>query len=591
VKIINPEYTVERIAARMKDAATRKDDVPELDRSFSEGVGSSERLSAAAPLEGRPSLQQIALQPPFQPHADDRYHINDLLKYHDKQFIQNAYRAILKRDPDRTGYSGFIEGLRNGRLNKIDVLARLRYSSEGRAKKVQTEGLIFPALIRMGYRLPILGYLLHLIVAFLRLPTMIRNQQQFESHVLAQMEIVAGSINQAAQDLQVHNQRISILANEQQSSRDLILARLTELTDYFENKLSLEKSEREQQALQRQQELQQEREWRQQELQEEREWRQQESDQRLRENEERQRENEARQREIAKTQQDLVSLSDNVKQEVDRMLQKQQQVNSELTLQNERLTVLLEEARNRLPAPFDEAQLQTFALEETRALDALYASFDEHFRGSKEEIKERLKVYLPIVTTSGNGKPATPILDLGCGRGEWLELLNEESLTATGIDSNRILVEQCRKLGLEVVEADLLNYLRTLPDASLGGLTGFHIVEHLSIEVLVKLIDEAMRVLRPGGVVIFETPNPQNVLVGSCNFYFDPTHRNPLPYQVLKFLVEARGFVDVKVLNLHPSDDTPVEGDSDLAKRFNRYFYGPMDYGLVAWKIAGVSDR
>ena len=583
MKIINPEYNVERIAARMKAAATRRNDVPELDRSFSEEVaGSSERLSAAVPLEGRPSLQQIALQPPFQPHADDRYHINDLLKYHDKNFIQNAYRAILKRDPDGAGYTGFIEGLRSGRLNKIDVLARLRYSSEGRAKKVHTEGLLFPALIRLGYRLPILGYLLHLIVALLRLPSMIRNQQQFESHVLAQMEIVAGSINQAAQDLQVHNQRISILANEQQSSRDLILARLTELSDYFENKLSLEKSEREQEALLRQKEVQ-----------EEREWRQQEGNQRQRENEERQRENEARQREIAITQQDLVALGNNVKQEVDRMLQKQQQVTSELTLQNQRLTVLLEEARNRLPAPFDEAQLQTFAREETRALDALYASFDEHFRGSEEEIKDRLKVYLPIVMNSGNGKSATPILDLGSGRGEWLELLKEKSLTATGVDSNRVLVEQCRERGLEVFEADLLNYLRKLPDASLGGLTGFHIVEHLTIEVLVKLIDEAMRVLRPGGVVIFETPNPQNVLVGSCNFYFDPTHRNPLPYQVLKFLVEARGFVVVKVLNLHPSDDAPVEGDSDLAKRFNQYFYGPMDYGLVAWKIPGetMDDR
>ena len=549
MKIINPEYTVERIVAKMKAAATRRDSVPELDRSFSEGdADNSERLSAAVPLEGLHSIQQIALQPPFQPHADDSYHINDLLKYHDKNFIQNAYRAILKRGPDAAGYTGFIEALRSGRLNKIDVLARLRYSSEGRAKKVRTEGLLFPALVRVGYRLPILGYLLHLIVATLRLPSMIRNQQQFESHVLAQMEIVAGSINQAAQDLQVHNQRISILANEYQSSRDLILARITELTNHFENKLSLERSQREQEALQRRQEVQEERERRQREVQEDREWRQQESDRRQRENEERQHENEARQREIANTQQDLVILGNNVKQEVDGMLQKQQQVTSELTLQNQRLTVLLEEARNRLPAPFDEAQLQTFALEETRSLDALYASFDEHFRGSKEEIKERLKVYLPIVMTSRNGKPATPILDLGCGRGEWLELLHEESLTATGVDSNRVLVEQCRERGLEVVEADLLNYLRKLPDASLGGLTGFHIVEHLAIEVLVKLIDEAMRVLRPGGVVIFETPNPQNVLVGSCNFYFDPTHRNPLPYQVLKFLVEARGFVDVKVL-------------------------------------------
>ena len=448
----------------MKAAATRKD-VPELDRSFAAILNSSERSSAAASLDGPASIPQIALQPPFQPHADDRYHINDLLKYHDKNFVQNAYRAILKRGPDASGYTGFIEALRSGRLNKIDVLARLRYSSEGRAKKVQTEGLLFPALVRVGYRLPILGYLVHLVVATLRLPTMIRNQQQFESHVLAQMEILAGSINQAAENLDVHNQQISTLAKEHQTSRDLILAQLKELTDYFEKKLSVETSQREREALQRQQEFREERERRQrevqegrerrqQEVQEDREWREQERNQRQRENEERQRENEARQREIATTQQGLSALGNNVKLEVDRMLQKQQQVTSELTLQNQRLTVLLEEARNRLPGPFDESQLQTFALEETRALDALYASFDEHFRGSKRQIKDRLRVYLPIVMTNGIGKPRTPILDIGCGRGEWLELLHEEKIFAKGVDANRILVEQCRERGLDVVEAD-----------------------------------------------------------------------------------------------------------------------------------------
>jgi len=553
----------------MKIAAARRDDLTEPARSFpADPLDSSESLAAAMALEGAAGIQQIVLQPPFKPHDDDTYHVNDLLKYHDQKFIQNAYRAILKRGPDAAGYKGFIAGLRSGRLNKIDILARLRYSSEGRAKKVRTDGLLLPAVVRMGYRLPIFGYLLHLVVGIMRLPAMIQNQQQFEAHVLAQMEIVAGSINRVAQGLQVHDQQISTLAREHQSSRDQILRRLTELTDYFEKKLSLEASQRQQEALQRQRE----------------------------ESARRQQDSEQRQRENAKTQQELVDLgsgvkreidhlSSSVKREIDRVFQKQQQVSSELVLQNQRLTLVLEEARRRLPAPFDQDQLQTLAQEQTHALDAFYAAFDEHFRGSKEEIKERLKVYLPIVRAGGIGVASTPILDVGCGRGEWLELLSEEGLTATGVDANRILVAQCRERGLDVVEDDLMNYLRNLPDGSLGGITGFHVVEHLPIETLVKLIDEALRVLQPGGVVLFETPNPQNVLVGSCNFYFDPTHRNPLPSQVLKFLIESRGFVSVKILNLNPSDEAPVEGDSELAKRFNQYFYGPMDYGLVAWKI------
>ncbi len=551
----------------MKVAAARRDDLPHTNPSLSGDTSdSSESLAAKMVFEGAARVEQIVLQPPFQPHDDDIYHVNDLLQYHDQKFIQNAYRAILKRGPDAAGYKGFIEGLRSGRLNKIDILARLRYSSEGRAKNVRTEGLLLPAVVRMGYRLPILGYLLHLLVGIMRLPPMIRNQQQFEAHVLAQMEIIAGSINGVAQGLQVHDQQISTLVKEHQTSRDLILMRLTELTDYFEKKVSLEASQRRQEALQWQQKSQEESDHRQQEV---LQWQQKAQEERQREN--------------AKMQQELVALSTNVTREMDRVFQKQQQVSAELVLQNQRLTLVFEEARRRLPAPFDQDQLQTLAEEDRHALDAFYAAFDEHFRGSKEEIKERLKAYLPIVRA--HGVAPTPILDVGCGRGEWLELLNEEGLTATGVDANRILVEQCRARGLEVVEDDLMDYLRSLSDASLGAITGFHIVEHLPIETLVKLIDETMRVLQPEGVVIFETPNPQNVLVGSCNFYFDPTHRNPLPHQVLKFLVESRGFVGTKILNLNPSDEAPVEGDSELAKRFNQYFYGPMDYGLVAWKL------
>jgi hypothetical protein len=90
-----------------------------------------------------------------------------------------------------------------------------------------------------------------------------------------------------------------------------------------------------------------------------------------------------------------------------------------------------------------------------------------------------------------------------------------------------------------------------------------------------------VRVIKSGGLVILETPNPQNVLVGSCNFYFDPTHRNPLPSPVMKFLLDSRGYTGVEVVNLNPSDEAPVAGDSELVRRFNEYFYGPMDYAVV----------
>jgi SAM-dependent methyltransferase len=252
---------------------------------------------------------------------------------------------------------------------------------------------------------------------------------------------------------------------------------------------------------------------------------------------------------------------------------------TESVLQERRITLLVEEARKRLP-------VQSVADEANYVLDALYVSFEDQFRGTRADIKERLRVYLPILQEAQLGSKTRPILDVGCGRGEWLELLQETGLWGQGVDQNRVLVEQCQRRGLRVVENDVLTYLHRLPDASLGAVTGFHIVEHLPLEVLIKLLDETVRVLTSGGVAIFETPNPQNVLVSSHNFYLDPTHRNPLPSSIIKFMAEARGLCQVQIFELHPYPEASrvQEADLDVAKRFNEYFYGPQDYAVVGWK-------
>jgi len=274
------------------------------------------------------------------------------------------------------------------------------------------------------------------------------------------------------------------------------------------------------------------------------------------------------------------SLATQLRAEIQNLYQRLQEARVELVLQGERVARLLDGLRAGSSDPSQSAQVE-IAAEAGHALDAFYLSLEDHFRGDRVEIKERLRVYLPWIERGGIGRDDRLLLDVGCGRGEWLELLQEQGVRAVGVDSNRALARQCRELNLEVVEADLISHLRGLPDASLGAITGFHIIEHLPIEALVKFLDETVRVLKPGGLVIFETPNPQNVLVGTCNFYFDPTHRNPLPSPIARFLVESRGFTNVEVLNLNPSDELPVAGDSDLVRRFNQYFYGPMDYAVV----------
>jgi len=262
-----------------------------------------------------------------------------------------------------------------------------------------------------------------------------------------------------------------------------------------------------------------------------------------------------------------------------------ERVRSETVQQGSRIGLLLEEARRRLPEPFDDEQLKTLADEAQHALDALYLMFEDQFRGSRADVRDRLRVYLPVLEGVRAGSPGARVLDVACGRGEWLELLREVGLVARGVDRSRAMIEHCRGLGLEVAEAELIEHLRKLPSGSLGAVTGFHIVEHLPVADLIHLLDETVRVLLPGGVAIFETPNPANVLVATQTFYLDPTHRNPLPSAMLQFLAEARGLCRVEVRELHPHPRSErIRRDDAVARRFNEHFYGPRDYAVIGYK-------
>jgi O-antigen chain-terminating methyltransferase len=214
----------------------------------------------------------------------------------------------------------------------------------------------------------------------------------------------------------------------------------------------------------------------------------------------------------------------------------------------------------------------------------LYAAFEDQFRGATEDIKSRESIYLPYIKKSASRGAKHPVIDIGCGRGEWLELLRENGLPASGVDSNRTMIKRCLDLGLNVAEADGVEYLRSLRPRSAVAITAFHVVEHLPIPKLLGLLAQAFRVLRPGGRLILETPNPANVLVGSCNFYLDPTHIRPLPPALLRFLVQTRGFADVEIQELHPMPEHMRLVGSDVAERLNQHFYGAQDYAVLAGK-------
>ena len=253
--------------------------------------------------------------------------------------------------------------------------------------------------------------------------------------------------------------------------------------------------------------------------------------------------------------------------------------------QQRRLDILLLEARRRLPEKFDEQQLQVFVLEKDNQLQAWYAGFEDRYRGTRMDILERQRIYLPAIKEAVDAVGDKPLLDIGCGRGEFLELLREGGFTGRGIDINPTMVARCSEQGLEVDEAEALSWLRSLSANSLAGVTGFHIIEHIPFPILTEIFDECLRVIAPGGLVIFETPNPGNLLVAAERFYLDPTHISPLPSSTISFVIEARGFTCVSVLSLHPVPGVEHRAyDDPMFALLQEKLYGPQDYGIVAWK-------
>ena len=179
-----------------------------------------------------------------------------------------------------------------------------------------------------------------------------------------------------------------------------------------------------------------------------------------------------------------------------------------------------------------------------------YRGFENRFRGSRELIIERVKVYLPFVAPLKKLYPDSMALDCGCGRGEWLEVLAAEGFNVEGVDLDAGAWIERDKSSIEIHAGDAVKYLKSLPDCSRSVVSGFHIVEHLPYEVLLAFFKEAFRVLKPGGLFILETPNIENLNVGTYSFYLDLTHITNLPADLLLYLGEVNGFVRSKKLRL-----------------------------------------
>ena len=213
--------------------------------------------------------------------------------------------------------------------------------------------------------------------------------------------------------------------------------------------------------------------------------------------------------------------------------------------------------------------------------DQFYRAFEEKFRGPRGLIQQRLEVYLPFVQPVCAAYPEALVLDLGCGRGEWLELLQKNSIAAMGVDLDTGMLEACQQINLKVQCQDALESLKQLEDGSASVVSAFHLVEHMPFDRVKDLVAECHRVLKPGGLLIMETPNPENFMVATHNFYLDPTHLRPIPPDLLAFVPEYLGYEPVKILRLQETAGVKTHPNLSMLDVLTG---ASPDYAVVAQK-------
>ena len=469
-----------------------------------------------------------ALRVPGDPlrgfQVKDAYHAGELLLYDGEDFVSVAYRAILRREADAEGMRIYAGKLRAG-ASKVLVLCALAASAEGRSQGVRVIGL----------RAARLAYLLQASLARLHLARLAR--PLFDS--------LAGSLERRVEPLRgpfallLRNQREAVRFAETASDAAAEQAEALRRFSAEQQRVSAESTA----ALQR-------------------------------------------------VSVELTAALRRVSAEHGAALES---IGADLRVQ--RRDLLSQQAglaglADRVSTGGATRQGAGVGGQETRPaaaaderIAAYYVAFEDSFRGESSEVRDKLSVYLPRFEPLRESSALRPVLDVGCGRGEWLALLAGNGINAYGVDTNALMAADCRGRGLVVHQADVLEHLHGLSEQSLSAITGFHIVEHLPFETLFALFGEAWRTLAEGGLILFETPNPENVVVASHAFYNDFSHRNPVTPTGIGFLARYHNFERIEIVRLHPYPrEQWLKGNDPVTELLNYHFCGPQDYALVARK-------
>ncbi|TPG46415.1 methyltransferase domain-containing protein [Roseomonas nepalensis] len=542
----------------------------ELQAAYENAIDGRGPLSSAAPP---PAMGAAPAEVPAQ--LGQPLRIEALSRLDDLSFLQAAYQGLLQRPPDAPGLQHYTAELAAGR-SRVLVLGELRYSAEGRRIATPVPGLRGRFLLHRAYRVRLLGRLLRVLTGIAALPGLLRDVARLGTELtgltadvralragLADAELRLQAVgNQArpagrgVEQFQAAAAEVAALSRriEGEPWSPPILELATQLDGLRER---LGRAEARAIADEDASSLVREAAGTFGALRERMGW-----------------------------PQDAAALASMVEEALTdgrnlaiRAANAAGALETRVHAQESRLSLILHEARRLAPGtPLD----TTAAVEQANLLDPLYVAFEDRFRGTRADIKQRQSVYLDTLRAAGAGTAARPIVDVGSGRGELLELLRDEGLHARGVDLNGHMVALCTAAGLDCTKGDAVAYLAGLEPGSLGAVTGFHIIEHLPFPVMVALLDASLHALAPGGIIVFETPNPANLLVASRWFYLDPTHRNPLPGEMVAMIAEARGFVEVSIRPLHPMQARFEARDEVLARELDAIFHGPQDYALIA---------
>lgn len=214
-----------------------------------------------------------------------------------------------------------------------------------------------------------------------------------------------------------------------------------------------------------------------------------------------------------------------------------------------------------------------------------YFDFENHFRGSRESIKEVQKQYVEYFVGKSN------VLDLGCGRGEFLELLRENKIESVGVECYSEFAEYCKMKGLNVAEEDALIYLEK--QEKVGGIFAGQLIEHLKVNQIVRLCELAYEKLEEGAYMILETPNPMSLAIYTHAFYIDPSHNKPVHPLLMEYFMKKSGFKDVRILFTESSKypvDIPklvgtgienIEAFNQSMEEVSRTLFGSQDYAVI----------